>query len=245
MDWFASLGLQSLVLFATTVFVVNATPGADMLLTFTQTMRHGARGGLATAAGIASGCLVHTALVVLGVSAMLAASPRAFQALQWLGAGYLVWVAIGLVREGVQPASLHAASDETIARMVVGDAVASTQAAPRGPDLAPPGGAPWWGLLTQGFLTNVLNPKVALFFLALLPQFVAGDAARKTPALLVLGLWFALQGFLFLTAFVHLVVRLRRWQPTPDRRRALHFVAAAALLLVAVRLALTGSGVMP
>jgi threonine/homoserine/homoserine lactone efflux protein len=224
-----TLGVHSLLLFITTVFVVNATPGADMLLTFTNTMRGGVRGGLATAAGIASGSLVHTLLVVVGMAALLAASPRAFQLIQWVGAAYLVWIAVGLVREGMRE---PAAKDATPQEM---DAIFQMpQVASHAPD------APWLSLFNQGLMTNVLNPKVALFFLALLPQFVQPGVASKGPALAFLGVWFAVQGFVFLALFVRLVSRLRRWQPTPARRRALHWVAAAALLLVALRLVLVG-----
>ncbi len=220
----AAFGTHSLMLFATTVFVVNATPGADMLLTFTNTMRHQVKGGIATALGISAGSLVHTALVVLGVAALLAASPTAFQMLQWMGAAYLVWLAAMLVRDGLRERVAQDASDEEIASIgkFEPQAVASAVSSP--------------SLFVQGLMTNVLNPKVALFFLALLPQFISTQTNHKTPALIFLGVWFAVQGFVFLAAFVGLVARLRRWQPTPARRRALHWVAAAALMLVALRL---------
>ncbi len=236
----SAFGTHSLFLFATTVFVVNATPGADMLLTFTNTMRHRVQGGLATALGICAGSLVHTAFVVLGVAALLAASPTAFRLLQWAGAAYLVWIAITLVRAGMRERVGVDATDAEVAdigRMPGFDlptaqtlhiqaAAASTTA---------------FSLFTQGLMTNVLNPKVALFFLALLPQFIEPHTSNKTPALIFLGVWFAVQGFVFLAAFVSLVSRLRRWQPTPARRRALHWVAAAALLLVALRVLMSGA----
>lgn len=236
MDLPSSLGVQSLLLFATTVFVVNATPGADMLLTFTNTMRHQVRGGLATALGISAGSLVHTALVVLGVAALIAASPTAYRFLQWAGAAYLVWIAVGLVRDGLRdPATQDASAAEVNA---VFDVAAFRDAsAPQA--LTQP--TALTQLFTQGLMTNVLNPKVALFFLALLPQFVAPGTTSKWQGLTFLGAWFAVQGFVFLALFVRLVAKLRRWQPTPARRRALHVVAAMALVLIAVRLLVTGS----
>jgi threonine/homoserine/homoserine lactone efflux protein len=261
----ASWGVHSLLLFATTVFVVNATPGADMLLTFTNTMRHGVRGGVATSAGISTGSLVHTALVALGVAALIAASPAAFKALQWGGAAYLVWIAISLAREGLRipngplsDAEMAAqlrnvrAFDEAAAAALP---AASPAAAPEAPPSATPSASPaasaaasaalplaqGRGPFLQGLVTNVLNPKVALFFLALLPQFVSLRADPKWPGLVFLGVWFALQGFVFLVLFVRVAAVLRRWQPTPARQRLLYFVAAAALVLVALQLVATGT----
>ena len=248
MDLLQSLGVQSLLLFATTVFVVNATPGADMLLTFTNTMKHGVRGGVATSAGISAGSLVHTALVALGVAALIAASPAAFRALQWAGAAYLVWIAISLAREAFAQPAGRLSDDEVMDQLrgmgsfepamsgvgsgsppvVHAPAPRASTAVARGPFM-------------QGLVTNVLNPKVALFFMALLPQFVAPNVEPKWPALAFLGAWFAVQGFAFLVAFVRVVAVLRRWQPSPLRRRALYLLASVAILLVAVRLVLTGS----
>jgi threonine/homoserine/homoserine lactone efflux protein len=92
-------------------------------------------------------------------------------------------------------------------------------------------------LLRQGFVTNVLNPKVALFFLALLPQFIDAGAADKTAAFLFLGAWAVLQGFVFLVAFVLLVAPFRRWQPRPGVVRGLHWAGGGLFALLAARLA--------
>jgi threonine/homoserine/homoserine lactone efflux protein len=241
-DLLASLGVQSLLLFATTVFVVNAAPGADMLLTFTNTMKHGVRGGVATSAGISAGSLVHTAFVALGVAALIAASPAAFKAVQWAGAAYLVWIAISLAREGfAQP--VGALSDDEVMDQLRGmGSFDAAMPASTATTVAPQPSTDTRGPFVQGLVTNVLNPKVALFFMALLPQFVAPNVEPKWPAFAFLGAWFAVQGFVFLVLFVRMVAVLRRWQPTPQRRRALYVVAAIAILLVAVRLVLTGSG---
>jgi threonine/homoserine/homoserine lactone efflux protein len=255
--------VHSLLLFATTVLVVNATPGADMLLTFTNTMRHGVRGGVATALGIGAGSLLHTAFVAAGVAALLQASPVAYHALLWVGAVYLVWIAFTLVREGLRVPVAPLSDDEVMARMRgVGfdapvampgasmsaprpapeSASTSTSASPSAADRDTPTAkaAAARGPFLQGFVTNATNPKVALFFLALLPQFVEPAAPTKWPALVLLGVWFAAQGTLFLVLFVRVAAVLRRWEPTPARRRALYVVAAAALLLVALRLVVVG-----
>ena len=103
------------------------------------------------------------------------------------------------------------------------------------PDLQPP--VPPAVAFRQGLLTNVLNPKVALFFLALLPQFIASDAAHKTLTFLALGAWFVLQSLAFLMVFVLLTAPLARWQPGPLVRRSLHGAGALLFAGLAARLA--------
>jgi threonine/homoserine/homoserine lactone efflux protein len=205
-------GTHDLALFALTVLVLNATPGADMAFTLLATLRGGVRGGLMAAAGVCAGCVVHVIAAAFGLAALLAASATAFTLVKWAGAAYLVWLAVGMLREGLRR-----------------DAVAPPAAPP-----APPDAARLW---RQGFLTNVLNPKVALFFLALLPQFIAADAPSKTAAFLFLGAWAVLQGALFLVAFVLLVAPLQRMRPRPALRRALHLGGGGLFALLAARLA--------
>jgi threonine/homoserine/homoserine lactone efflux protein len=210
------LGTHDLALFAVTVFVLNATPGVDLAFTLVSTLRGGVRAGLAAAAGIAAGCVVHTLAAAFGLAALLAASAAAFNVVKWLGAAYLLWLAVGMLRTAWRRAP---ATDETAAATL-----APTRAG---------------ALFRQGFLTNVLNPKVALFFLALLPQFIDGDAANKTLAFLFLGAWFIVQGYVFLAALVVLVAPLRRWRSPPWALRALHGVGGALFAVLAVRLAAT------
>ena len=207
-------GTHDLALFTLTVFVLNATPGVDMAFTLVSTLRGGVRAGLAAAFGVSVGCVVHALAATFGLAALMAASSAAFNIIKWAGAAYLLWLALGMLRTG-----LRAASDA--------DAAAPVQA---------PTGV--WALLRQGFLTNVLNPKVALFFLALLPQFIDADASSKTLAFLFLGAWSITQGSLFLIAFVLLVAPLRRWQPRPALLRGLHLASGGLFALLAARLAL-------
>ena len=209
------LGTHSLGLFAATVFVVNATPGVDMLFVATRTLRHGVVGGIAAALGVAAGCIVHTLVAAFGLAALLATSDAAFAAVKWAGAAYLLWLAFGMLREGVRPG-----------RAVVVDAEGVG---------ASPGVA---RLFAQGLLTNVLNPKVALFFLALLPQFIAADAPQKLLAFLFLGAWFVVQGGFFLVGFVLLVAPLGRWRAGTSLRRGLHVAGAGLFAWLAARLAL-------
>ncbi|MCE9660358.1 MAG: LysE family translocator [Burkholderiales bacterium] len=207
------LGTHSLALFATTVFVINATPGVDMMLTLTRTLRYGVRGGLAAALGVMAGCVVHALAAALGLAALIAASAAAFSVIKWVGAAYLLWLAFGMLKS--------AWAGETATAM---------------PQLAESPGLP--ALFRQGVLTNVLNPKIALFFLALLPQFIDADAPHKTLAFLFLGAWFIVQGGLFLFAFVLLVAPLRRWQAGSLWKRGLNAAGGGLFAWLAVRLAL-------
>ncbi|MEO5843849.1 MAG: LysE family translocator [Caldimonas sp.] len=208
------LGTHSLALFATTVFVVNAAPGVDMMLTLTRTLRYGVRGGMAAAGGVMAGCLVHALAAALGLAALIAASAAAFTVLKWVGAAYLLWLAFGMARSAL-----------------AGERAAAMPQLAENPGLA--------ALFRQGVLTNVLNPKIALFFLALLPQFIDADAPHKTLAFLFLGAWFIVQGGLFLFAFVLLVAPLRRWQAGSSCKRGLNAAGAGLFAWLAARLAFT------
>lgn len=208
-------GTHDLALFALTCLVVNATPGVDLAFTLLATLKDGVRAGLAAAAGVGAGCVVHTLAAAFGLAALLAASSAAFSIVKWAGAAYLLWLAIGMLRQGLAAAP---------------DATGTATAAPQRSVAA---------LFRQGFTTNVLNPKVALFFLALLPQFIDADAPSKTFAFLFLGAWFIVQGFAFLAVFVLLVAPLRRWRPRPAAVRGLHLAGGGLFALLAARLALT------
>ena len=227
------LGTHDLALFAATVFVLNATPGVDMMLVLASTLKRGVRNGLMTSLGVATGCSVHTLLAAFGLAALLAASAAAFTALKWAGAAYVVWLAIGMFRQAFQ------------GELIVCDAPgvmptnAPTNAPTSAPTSAPSAAVPdtGWAAFRRGVLTNALNPKVALFFLALLPQFIAVGAPHKTVAFLFLGAWVIVQGLLFLVAFVLLVAPLRRWSPGRRVRGGLNAAGGGLFVLLAARLA--------
>jgi threonine/homoserine/homoserine lactone efflux protein len=221
------LGTHSLGVFLLTGLVLNLTPGVDMMFTLTQTLRHGIAAGIAGALGIVIGCVVHTLVAAFGLAALLAASATAFTVVKWCGAAYLAWLAIGMLREAAAPAGRASAQDAADAEP--GQAPQPAAITPR-PTLA--------RIFGQGLLTNVLNPKIAIFFLALLPQFIDADAANKLLAFLFLGGVFVVQGALFLVAFVLLVAPLRRWRASPAWRRGLHASGAGIFLWLAARLAL-------
>ena len=144
------------------VLALNYTPGPDMAMFVGTAITRGRRAGIAAFLGTSTGILVHTLLVTFGLAALLAASPVAFDVLKVIGALYLLTVAVGALRHG-------------------------NRFAPEGGILPP---EPVLRLYLKGLAVNVLNPKVALFFLTFLPQFVEpGDPAARGK-LLFLGLWF-------------------------------------------------------
>lgn len=167
------LGIHDLTLFIVSGLLLNVLPGPDSLLIMTRSATQGWRAGSAAALGIASGTLVHILAAALGLSALLATSAMAFSVVKWVGAAYIVYVGIGLLRSRrAQPA--EAASP-----------------APALPAL------PYRKIYLQGMLTNVLNPKVALFFLAFVPQFISADAPSKPLAFIILGCIFNFNGMLW------------------------------------------------
>lgn len=206
------LGTHDLLLFAATVFVLNATPGVDMALTVGATLRAGWRQGVAVVLGINLGCVFHTFAAAFGLAALLATSAQAFTVVKLAGAAYLLYVAWGMAKAGLRPAAAPTAQ----------------------PSVPPTFARGVW----QGFLTNALNPKVALFYLALLPQFIAADAPHKTGAFVFLGLWFVVQGGLFSLALVGLTALARHLPARPGAGRALNLGGAGLFTFLAVRLAL-------
>jgi RhtB (resistance to homoserine/threonine) family protein len=159
--------LHHLMLFMVAGWLLNLTPGPDVLYIVTQSLRGGVRAGVVAGLGITAGCFVHVAAAALGVGALLAASATAFTVLKWLGAAYLLWVGLQLLLARVPQAS---ADLDALARQAP---EASLRA-----------------VFLGGFWTNVLNPKVAIFFLAFVPQFIAPEAGGTTLAFVLLGALF-------------------------------------------------------
>lgn len=211
----ATLGLagaHELALFMIAVLVLNATPGVDLLLAITRTLQGGARAGAAAALGIGAGCVVHALAAAFGLAALLAVSAAAFTVVKWAGAAYLLWLAFGMARAAWRGIGAH----ETYAAEAPGQA---------------------WANFRAGLATNVLNPKVALFFLAFLPQFIAPAAPDKTIAFLALGAVLVAQSTLFLLAVVALAARVRRLPIPTGGGRWLNAAGAVLFSALALRLA--------
>jgi RhtB (resistance to homoserine/threonine) family protein len=153
------LGTHDLALFVLSGLLLNIAPGPDTLYILGRSATQGWRGGSVAALGITAGCCVHIVAAALGLSALLAASATAFTLLKWIGGAYLVWIGISMLRTRTADADSQTALPPQTLRRV----------------------------FAQGFATNALNPKVALFFLAFLPQFIDPNAPHKALAFLFLG----------------------------------------------------------
>lgn len=158
--------IETFWLFIAASVLLILTPGQDLYLVMSRSLGQGARAGVVTAAGISAGLLGHTILVGLGLGAVIRASDTLFLALKLAGAVYLVWLGIGLLRAGAA-----------------------------GFESAPSHSLRAGRLFVHGAVTNLLNPKIVVFYIAFLPQFVPVDAASPTISLFVLGATFALLTF--------------------------------------------------
>jgi len=163
-------GIHDLWLFIVSGLLLNIAPGPDIAYIVGRSVQLGWRGGAAAALGISAGCLVHVFGCAIGLSALLAASSAAFTVVKWVGAAYLCYVGVTML----------------LSRAPVPAADASAER----------GAVSLSRVFWQGALTDALNPKVALFFLAFLPQFVAAEAPHKGLAFLLLGLLFISNGTL-------------------------------------------------
>jgi threonine/homoserine/homoserine lactone efflux protein len=160
------LGIHDYGLFVATGVLLNLTPGQDTFYILGSSMAYGRRGGIASALGIGVGSIVHTLAAAFGLSAILATSSTAFTVVKLVGAAYLIYLGIRAMIS--RP---HAV-----------------------PTMSPSAAARTGLAFRRGVLTNVLNPKVALFFLALLPQFIDTDSPTKIGAFLALGFTFVATG---------------------------------------------------
>jgi RhtB (resistance to homoserine/threonine) family protein len=159
-------GIHDFALFITAGILLNLTPGPDTLYILGRSIAQGREAGVASALGISVGSIFHTFAAALGLSAILATSALAFGTIKLIGAAYLVFLGIKMLLDRRKQLSLPSNFRRR-----------TTIAAFR-----------------QGILTNVLNPKVALFFLAFLPQFIDPASRTKVPAFLALGLTFVTTG---------------------------------------------------
>jgi threonine/homoserine/homoserine lactone efflux protein len=163
---------NSLLVFIAAGLLLNVTPGPDVLYIVGRSVAQGRLAGVVSALGIATGCVVHIAAAALGLSAMMRALPLAYDGVRLAGAAYLVWLGARTLRDSATPL-----------------AVQVVRAAPLG------------RVFRQGMLTNILNPKVALFFLAFLPQFTDPQRGALALQFALLGLIFIFNGFVVCVAY--------------------------------------------
>jgi threonine/homoserine/homoserine lactone efflux protein len=169
--WMPVFGIHNLMIFILSGLLLNISPGPDTAYIVGRSTQLGWKAGVTAALGIGAGILVHVMAAALGISALLAASAKAFTAVKLIGATYLVYLGVKM---------LLAQRGGNRAKVTTGQFPVSLVV-----------------IFRQGFITNILNPKVALFFLAFLPQFIDADASSKTLAFVILGLIFDFNGTLW------------------------------------------------
>ncbi len=157
---------QNLYLFFIASLLLNLTPGNDMLYVASRSISQGIKGGIVSALGVFAGCFVHISAAVLGLSIIIAKSAYLFELIKFGGAAYLIYLGI---RALISKPSFNQMDEKLVTTNN-------------------------WKLFKQGALTNALNPKVAVFFLSFLPQFIDATSPYFKLQLFTLGLWFAIQG---------------------------------------------------
>ena len=206
-------GIHHYWLFIATAVVLVLTPGQDTFFILGRSLASGRAAGIAAALGITAGSIVHTLLAALGLSAMLAASPQAFMAVKFAGAAYLLYIGVRALlsrASGLPGADQGAASDGR------------------------------WPAFRQGIVTNLLNPKVALFFLALMPQFISAGSPHKVAAFLVLGISFVTLGVIWCTVLAIGAASVRSaFLRRPSFGGVLNKVAGAMFIGLGLKLATT------
>lgn len=206
--------LQHLLLFIAAGWLLNLTPGPDVLYIVSNSLRRGARAGVVAGLGVTAGCFVHVFAAAIGVGALLATSVVAFTVLKWVGAAYLLWLGAKLLFGRQQP----------------------------GPGFAcnPAGeGASLRQVFRGGFLTNVLNPKVAIFFLAFVPQFIPADADDPALVFIALGTLFNINSIPVNSGWALAAAWLARHGAVQRGMRALDRAAGAMFIAFGARLAFT------
>lgn len=202
---------SQLLAFTAVAAVLTVTPGADTLLVLKNALARGRQAGWRTSLGVCSGLLVHATLSGLGVSVILATSAVAFAAVKWLGALYLVYLGLRSILDSRRREDPATPAPESIRR-----------------------GRPFW----EGFLTNILNPKVAVFYLAFLPQFISpGDPVLAKSILLAT--IHAVMGVVWLGIVSVLAGRGRGWLMHPTARQWVARISGGILVGLGARLALS------
>ncbi len=212
--------LHHLLLFIAAGLLLNLTPGPDVLYIVTHALRSGVRAGIVAGFGITAGCFVHIFAAAVGVSALMAASSTAFTVLKWAGAAYLLWMGVKML----------------FARAPASDDDPAAQA----PQTVPVADSSLKRVFLGGFWTNVLNPKVALFFLAFVPQFIAPGTANTPLAFLLLGSLFNFNAIFINVGWAVLAAWMAKRMGAVQR--AMHWLdrfAGAMFIAFGIKLALT------
>jgi len=205
------LGIHNYWLFIATAILLVITPGQDTFFILGRSLSGGRSAGIAAALGITAGSVIHTFAAALGLSALLATSPYAFIAVKFAGAAYLIYIGVRALLSRANGLPGEEAAARTDGR---------------------------WPAFRQGIFSNLLNPKVALFFLALMPQFIDAGSTRKVGAFLVLGLTFVALGVIWCLVLAVAAAKLRgAFLRRPSMANVLNKVAGAMFIALGLKLA--------
>ena len=208
------LGIHHYWLFIATAIALIITPGQDTFFILGRSLSGGRGDGIAAAMGVSAGTVVHTLLAALGLSALLATSPYAFMVVKFAGAAYLMYIGVRalLSRANGMPGEVEGPAQSANRRL--------------------------WASFRQGMLTNLLNPKVALFFLALLPQFIDAASPYKVAAFIALGLSFVAMGAAWCVMLAVAAARLRgAFLRRPSMATVMNSVAGTMFIGLGLKLA--------
>ena len=205
------LGIHHYWLFIATAILLIITPGQDTFFILGRSLSGGRSAGMAAAFGISAGSVIHTFAAALGLSALLATSPYAFMAVKFAGAAYLIYIGVRALltrASGLPGADAGGDSDGR------------------------------WSAFRQGILSNLLNPKVALFFLALMPQFIDAGSTRKVGAFVALGLTFVTLGVIWCLVLAMAAAKLRgAFLRRPSMAGMLNRIAGTLFIALGLKLA--------
>lgn len=177
------MNIENFWVFALTALLLNFTPGNDMLYVATRSTSQGSKAGIVSSLGIMAGCMVHIIAAMFGLSAIIAKSALAFDIIKYIGAAYLIYLGIRSIISKRKKLQIDTAIQKRSLKNI------------------------FW----QGVLTNILNPKVALFFLAFLPQFINLNTENTAQQILFLGTWFNIGGTLVNIIVSLLFGKIGKW----------------------------------
>jgi threonine/homoserine/homoserine lactone efflux protein len=207
------LGIHDLGTFVISAILLNITPGQDSLYIIGRSISQGKKAGVLSVLGICTGCLIHIMAAAFGLSAILMASSSVFMAIKIAGATYLVFMGLKMIIQKKRTKGINAGLTRTKTKTFT--------------------------IYKQGFLTNLLNPKVALFFLAFIPQFIHTGAANSPWPFIFLGLVFMTTGTIWCMALALFAARLSRPINGNEKyKKWLGKISGSVFILLGVKLAL-------
>ncbi len=209
----SEMGVQHFTLFIMSATLFVLTPGIDTVFVINRTLALGRRAGMLAACGVATGVLVHTVLAALGLAAILATSAYTFMLVKYLGAAYLIYlgmVALKNAYQGVMPVAAPDTADESLGRAYL-----------------------------SGLMTNVLNPKVALFFLAFFPQFISVTHRADATPYLLLGFVYALISVVWLVTLAMIGALFSRFLQSQRAKRKMDGVCGMVFVALGMKVALS------